>query len=169
MSCIRIRGGGRTCPHCYSNVEAHKQWCDVVQIRWLRSCIDNVGRGHRERQRSLEYAERLKAMATTRQQHKEAEKRVKGAKHLIKWCAAAREVAYLISPDSVQRARRITAAVKARDALSGVYEEGYSKEAYEVAAEHAEEVMTREIGMPGPFLDSCEDGPGPWADAHLDL
>ena len=138
-----------------------------MQIRWLRSCIDNVGRGGGARLKSLEYAERLKSVATTRQQHEEAEKRVKGAKHLIKWCASAREVAYLISPDAVGRARRITAAVRARDALSGVDEEDYSQEAYEIAAERADEVMTREIGMPGPFLDPCDNGPGPWADAHL--
>ena len=49
---------------------------------------------------------------------------VKRAKHLIRWCAAAKDVAYLISPDAVGRARRMTAAGRARDALPCEGEEG---------------------------------------------
>ena len=57
--------------------------------------------------------------------------------------------------------------MKARDELPGELDPGYDSEAYNAADKHAEDVMTREIGMPGPFMDYEDRQLSPWADSVL--
>ena len=57
--------------------------------------------------------------------------------------------------------------MKARDKLSDKLDPGYDSEAYNAADKHAEDVMTREIGMPGPFMDYEDRELSPWADSVL--
>ena len=57
--------------------------------------------------------------------------------------------------------------MKARDELPGELDPGYDSEAYNAADKHAEDVMTREIGMPGPFMDHNPRELSPWADSVL--
>ena len=119
---------------------------------WLDKVVMHVGRGARAREKSLEAANEMQAQAKTRAQREEAEYQVKRAKHLIQWCEAASNI-------RPQKFKRIDAAGKARDELTP------DSEAYNAADKHAEDVMTREIGMPGPFMDYEDRELSPWAES----
>ena len=151
---LRLRGGGKT--GLGNGIDALDGWIDT----WLDKVVMNVGRGARARERSLEAANEMQAQAKTRAQREEAEYQVKRAKHLIQWCEAASNI-------RPQKFKRIDAAVKARDELPGELDPGYDSEAYNAAEKHAEDVMTREIGMPGPFMDHNPRELSPWADSVL--
>jgi len=123
-------------------------------MTWLDNCVMNVGRGETARKKSLEEANEMQAQAKTRAQREEAEFEVKKAMHLIQWCEAASNI-------SRHKFKRIDAAARARDSFPGYTEE------YNAAEKHAEDVMTREIGMPGPFLDYNDRELSPWAESVL--
>ena len=132
----------------------------MLNNTWLDTVVMNVGRGERARKRSLEAANEIQAQAKTRARREEAEYQVKSAKHLIQWCEAASNI-------RPQKFKRIDAAVKARDELPCELDPGYDSEAYNAAEKHAEDVMTREIGMPGPFMDYNPRELSPWAESVL--
>ena len=149
---LRLRGGGKT--GLGNGIDA----LDGLFFTWLDKMVMNVGRGERARERSLEAANEMQAQAKTRAQREEAEYQVKRAKHLIQWCEAASNI-------RPQKFKRIDAAVKAQGEVER--EHGYDSEAYNAADKHAEDVMTREIGMPGPFMDYEDRQLSPWADSVL--
>ena len=63
--------------------------------------------------------------------------------------------------------KKVAITMAGIDELPGELDPGYDSEAYNAADKHAEDVMTREIGMPGPFMDYEDRELSPWADSVL--
>jgi len=116
-------------------------------MTWLDNYVMNVGRGETARKKSLEEANEMQAQAKTPAQREEAEFEVKKAMHLIQWCEAASNI-------RPQKFKRIDAAARARDSFHPLEK----TEEYNAAEKHAEDVMTREIGMPETYRTSKARG-----------
>ena len=129
---------------------------DGLKFTWLDDRVMNVGCDGvcrwRARERSLESAKELRAAAKTRAQREEAEHEVKLS---IFFSGMKRR-----RTRRLHKFKRIDAAAKARDELP------VDSEEYNAAHLSYEDVMTREIGIPGPFLDDPTP-PSRWAESVL--